>query len=109
MRLAACGRRMVTPRSSSSSTAVAVPIVSAARRAARARRAGLRPNLMDAVEVAHQLRAGLAQARRKHGDELDQDLRAELRALEDDLRHVVAREHAEGRGLGGAARRKARL
>ena len=46
-----------------------------------------------------QPRAGLAQALRKHGDHLDQDLRTKTGMIKNDFGHVVASQHGEGGGL----------
>src|SRR4029079_910355 len=92
------------PRPSWISKLAGAGVASAAKASAAACSAEETKDLTLVFHVAHQFRAGLAQARGEHGDELHEDLRAKLRLLENDLRHVVAREHAEGRRLRRAAR-----
>src|SRR6187455_1197389 len=49
--------------------------------------------LVNAFHVADHFRARLAQSRRQHGGDLQQELGGQVRLLADDLRQIVAREH----------------
>src|SRR6187455_1429484 len=106
-----------TPRSSTLLTASAaampatrLPARMRSRRALRSLNGGCPARiLLTAAHILQQRRAGVAQPLRQHGDELDQNLRAQTGFFENDTAHVFAGEHPERGFFERHAGRKARL